>query len=253
MSKLISVYGSSGGGKSTVALALAHTLTKNKRNVILISADTQSPALPVWVPNQKFTANNSLGRVLTASSVNKSVLKDKLIPHPQNKHLAFMGLTDGENPLSYDAFEREKIIALFTLLYELEFDFIIADCTSNAALDTLTITSMEMADHILRIITPDIKGIEFERAQKSWLQNGDFGWENSVRVLNMVRPITPTSEVINSSGSFKYTLPFSEGVLSKFSCGEVMNGFTDSEGVLFLREIALLAQEISEVSIDGIG
>ena len=242
--KLLSVYGSSGSGKSTAALALAQALTEKRKNVVLLSADVQTPALPVWLPGQKFTPSNSLGMVLSSNNISESSIKDRIFVHSQNNRLAFMGLVENENPISYKAFERDKILSLFTLLSSLNFDYIIVDCASNAAWDALAITSMEMADCGIRLITPDVKGVEFEKSQKAWLKNGEFGWEKSMRILSMVRPITPIKDIKASTGSFSHVLPYSESVLCKFSSGELMTGFTDVEGTLFAREISLLAEEM---------
>lgn len=242
--KLVSVYGSSGSGKSTIALSLAQALTVRKKNVVLLSADVQSPALPVWLPNQKFVPNNSLGMVLSANIISEGTLKDRIFVNSKNNRLAYMGLVENENPISYKAFEREKIIACFSQLSDLEFDVIIVDCTSNVAWDTLSMVAMEMADFGIRIITPDVKGLEFEKSQKAWLQNGDFGWEKSIRLLSMVRTSTPVEEIKASAGCFAHILPFSQSVLCKFSAGEQMTGFTDTEGITFQTEIFQLAEEV---------
>ena len=48
---LISSWGSSGSGKTTVALALASAFAKRNADVLLLSAEMRTPLLPVLLPS----------------------------------------------------------------------------------------------------------------------------------------------------------------------------------------------------------
>ena len=94
---LIAVWGSSGAGKTTTALALASVLAQQKRDVLLLSADTRTPMLPVLLPlRSDLDARNSIGPLLSADKVTESMLKDRLLEHPRSRHIYFAGLCSGE-------------------------------------------------------------------------------------------------------------------------------------------------------------
>ena len=60
MAKIITVWGNPGSGKSVFCCCLAKTLTAGKDKAIIISADSATPMLPVWMPDRLQTETASL-------------------------------------------------------------------------------------------------------------------------------------------------------------------------------------------------
>ena len=50
MSKIITVWGNPGCGKSMFCCILAKVLTAGKQKALIINADSSTPMLPVWMP-----------------------------------------------------------------------------------------------------------------------------------------------------------------------------------------------------------
>ena len=63
MSKVITVWGSPGSGKSMFCCILAKALTRDKQKAIIINADISVPMLPVWLPEQMIETGASIGHV----------------------------------------------------------------------------------------------------------------------------------------------------------------------------------------------
>ena len=64
MSKIITVWGNPGCGKSMFCCCLAKVLTANKDKALIINADSSTPMLPVWMPERILETDASIGNVL---------------------------------------------------------------------------------------------------------------------------------------------------------------------------------------------
>ena len=226
--KIIASWGSSGGGKSTVALALAAQATSLKKDTLVICAESRTPALPVYLPASNLSAQNSLGSVLESSdNFTESILKDKIHRHPKSDHLYFMGLVSGEiASITYKAPERRAVINLFHILEDSPFSYVIVDCDSNPIYDSLTLYALEVADTVLRTVSPDGKGLEFQKAQLAWLGSSDaFKTDRHIKIANCVGDTTPMKEASALFGGFDYVLPYAQEVKNKMAAGELLHGF----------------------------
>ena len=248
--KLIASWGSSGAGKTTVALALAAQLAKMKKNTLIISAESRTPALPVYLPAKDFGPQNSLGQVLEyQDTFTESILKDKIHRHPKSDHLYFMGLASGEiASITYKAAERSAVINLLHILKDSPFSYVIVDCDSNPIYDSLTLYALETANTVLRTVSPDVKGFEFQKAQLAWLCNSDsFEVEKHVRIANLISDTTPLKAASDLFGSFDFLLPYATEVKDRMAAGELISGLHDnSKGIEFESQIKRLALRLAE-------
>lgn len=246
--KMIASWGNAGAGKSTVALALAAKLAASNKNVVIISTDAETPALPMYLPfTEKLTLNNSIGELLSMSFFSYDNLKDKIHLHPKSPRIGFMGLVSGENQMNYKAFERNSILEFLRILHDSPFEYIIFDCKSNAMVDGLTLYALEAANFVLRIVTPDVRGYEFQKSQLAWLKNYDYAdVARHIKVASPVFKTTPIKQAELSFNGFDFVLPFSSGVYDKFSAGELLSGFTETDGIKFESEIKKLTRRIME-------
>lgn len=245
MVKMIASWGSGGAGKGVVGLALAAQLADRGKNVVVVNAGRSTPVLPVFLPKQHIPASGSLGELLSAPSVNYSSLKGHIHIHPDSNRIGFMGLVSGETPITYKAFQRDMLINLLHVLNDSPFHYVLFDCQENPVFDPLTQLALQTAEYALRILTPDVRGIEFEKAQKGWLSGiADMRVDGQIRIINPVYPVSPLEDMLAASGSAEYVLPFSNEVYGRHVAGQLLRGHRDKYGIQFDKQISRLAERI---------
>lgn len=249
---LIASWGSSGAGKTTVALALASVFAEQKKDVLILSTEMRTPELPVLLPTAAgLTSKNSIGPLLTGQQeLTESMLKDKMIQHPGSSHIFCSGLASGETAsISYSPPVKTAATNLFRLLEQTPFDFVIVDCDSTPLYDQTTLAALEYAQTGLMTLTPDTKGYEYMKSQMRWLGNSDvFHVEKFIKIANPVYPHTPVKDAAALFGGFFSSLPFAPQVAEKMMAGELLSKFDTTPGVMFGQKMQRLANQIMEVA-----
>lgn len=246
---LIASWGSSGAGKTTVAMALASALAHRKKDVLILSSEMRTPELPVLLPTVTgLTGNHSIGPLLTMSEQTEAALKDRMIGHPKSSHIFCMGFVSGETAaMTYGPPTRAAVTSLFQLLGQTPFQYVIVDCDSNPLYDQTTLAALEYAQLGLSVLTPDTRGYEFQKAQLGWLGNSDVcHMDKFIRIANPVFSHTPIKDAQALFGGFAYTLPFSPQVAEKMMAGELLTGLDTTSGAVFERQISRLADQVEE-------
>lgn len=243
--KTIAVWGSSGAGKTLTSLAIATELAAHKQNVVVINTDTTTPALPVYLPRKtELDANSSVGTLLSQRTIDMIALNSKIHIHPHSDRIGFMGLVSGETPLTYSAFEREKMLELLGVFAATDFDYVIFDCLSNTTNDELSFLALEVSDHVVRVFSPDVKGIEFCKSQDNWLRGaGSIDVDKHIRVCSGAKKRVSPIDQVRAVYSFDYLLPYSPEAESKFIAGELIKGFNETSGIDFKKAINRLVKE----------
>jgi len=98
MSKIITVWGNPGCGKSMFCCCLAKVLTANKDKAIIINADSSTPMLPVWMPERILETDASIGNVLTGLESNTALVAERVTILKEYPFIGVMGYSAGENP-----------------------------------------------------------------------------------------------------------------------------------------------------------
>lgn len=244
--KLIASWGSSGAGKTTIALAVAAELTRRRKDVLVMGMDTRTPMLPVYLPDAKLTPHNSLGAVFE-QDINEGALKDKMVPHPQSDRLYFMGLVSGEVAgITYRIPDRTAVQTLINVLRQSPFAYCIVDC-GNPVMEPITLLALELADVVLRTITPDVRGYEGMKAKLRWLSNSDdtFRTERHLKILNPVYSYTPLAEMEALMGDPEViALPWSGQVAERQLAGRLLTGFDQPEATRFASKIKDIVDRI---------
>lgn len=246
---LTAVWGSSGSGKSAVALALGAALARRKEDTLVICTDSCTPALPVYLPRSTaLTASNSIGGLLELQSPSEASLKGRIHRHPKSNHLFFMGHVSGEvAAITYRPPERAAIVGLIHILQGTPFRHVVLDCASNPVYDSLTLFALEAAGTVVRVVTPDVKGCEFQKAQLGWLSNSDaFHTERHVKLCNLAYPFSPTAEASALCGGFDFSLPYARQVAERMAAGELLAGFNELSAIRFEDGICGLAGCVRE-------
>ena len=210
MSKIITIWGNPGCGKSMFCCCLAKVLTANKDKAIIINADSSTPMLPVWMPDRILETGASIGNVLTGLEINTALAAERVTILKEYPFIGVMGYAAGENPFSYPELKYEKIKLFITEAAKLV-DYIILDCSSNM-LNFFTPTAIEAADLTVRIITPDLRGLNYLRAHRPLLTDDKFHYDSHLTFAGLARPFHAIDEMDHLIGGFDGLLPYAKEI-----------------------------------------
>ena len=210
MSKIITVWGNPGCGKSMFCCCLAKVLTAGKEKALIINADSSTPMLPVWMPERILETSASIGNVLTGLEINTALVAERVTILKEYPFIGVMGYAAGENPFSYPELKYDKI-RLFIEEASKLVDYIILDCSSNM-LNFFTPTAIEAADVIVRIITPDLRGLNYLRAHKPLLTDDKFHYDSHLTFAGLARPFHAIDEMDHLIGGFDGLLPYAKEI-----------------------------------------
>ena len=210
MSKTITVWGSPGSGKSMFCCILAKALTRDKRKAIIISGEPGIPMLPVWLPEQITTTAVSIGQVLTSVEIDTSLVAGHVTVLKNYPYIGLMGYCAGENPLSYPEADYQMVLQLISSAKKLV-DYVILDCGS-AMTNVFTPAAIESGDLVVRIVTPDLKGINYLKAHQPLLADGRFHYHEHMTFAGMARPFHAFYEMGYIIGGFDGLLPYGKEI-----------------------------------------
>ena len=210
MSKTITVWGSPGSGKSMLCCILAKALTRDKRKAIIISGEPGIPMLPVWLPEQITTTAVSIGQVLTSVEIDTSLVASHVTVLKNYPYIGLMGYCAGENPLSYPEADYQMVLQLISSAKKLV-DYVILDCGS-AMTNVFTPAAIESGDLVVRIVTPDLKGINYLKAHQPLLADGRFHYHEHMTFAGMARPFHAFDEMGYIIGGFDGLLPYGKEI-----------------------------------------
>ncbi len=210
MSKTITVWGSPGSGKSMFCCILAKALTREKRKAIIISGEPGIPMLPVWLPEQITTTAVSIGQVLTSVEIDTSLVAGHVTVLKNYPYIGLMGYCAGENPLSYPEADYQMVLQLISSAKKLV-DYVILDCGS-AMTNVFTPAAIESGDLVARIVTPDLKGINYLKAHQPLLADGRFHYHEHMTFAGMARPFHAFDEMGYIIGGFDGLLPYGKEI-----------------------------------------
>ncbi len=210
MSKTITVWGSPGSGKSMFCCILAKALTRDKRKAIIISGEPGIPMLPVWLPEQITTTAVSIGQVLTSVEIDTSLVASHVTVLKNYPYIGLMGYCAGENPLSYPEADYQMVLQLISSAKKLV-DYVILDCGS-AMTNVFTPAAIESGDLVVRIVTPDLKGINYLKAHQPLLADGRFHYHEHMTFAGMARPFHAFDEMGYIIGGFDGLLPYGKEI-----------------------------------------
>lgn len=208
MGKVITVWGSPGSGKSMFCCILAKALTRDKRKAIIINADMNVPMLPVWLPEQIIQTNTSIGQVLSSVEIDTSLVASHVTVLKNYPFIGMMGYAAGENPLSYPEVKYTMVLQLIHAAAKLV-DFVILDCSTSMT-NVFTPAAIEAGDVVIRILTPDLKGINYLKAHQPLLVDERFRFSEHMTFAGLARPFHALDEMGYIIGGFDGLLPYQQ-------------------------------------------
>lgn len=210
MGKVITVWGSPGSGKSMFSCILAQALTRNKRKAIIINAEISVPMLPVWLPEQIIQTNASVGQVLSSVEIDTSLVASHVTVLKSYPFIGLMGYSAGENPLSYPEVKYGMVQQLINAAAKLV-DFVILDCSSNMT-NVFTPAAIEGGDLVVRLLTPDLKGVNYLKAHQPLLGDERFHYDRHMTFAGMARPFHALDEMGHIIGGWDGLLPYGKEI-----------------------------------------
>lgn len=181
MSKIITVCGNPGSGKSLLSCILAEQLSA-KDEVLLINYSDDVPMHPIWQPTQQVNRVKSLGNVLSSAEINIATLSESIEIHEKNKDIGLLGYVSGNTPMEFIDNTYRKSIDLIKSAMNITDGYIIIDCGSEFG-DVFRPAALEMADTALMVLTPDLRGLHYYCTQKEMLSSNPAFKFSEIKVL----------------------------------------------------------------------
>lgn len=210
MSKIITVWGNPGCGKSMFCCILSKVLTAGKQKAIIINADSTTPMLPVWMPDRMLAKSASIGGVLSSLEINSAVVAERVTILKDYPFIGVMGYASGETPFSYPELKYDRIRLLILEASRLV-DYIILDCSSNVV-NFFTPAAIESAHLCIRILTPDLRGVNYLKAHSPLLTDARFCYNSHLKFAGVARPFHAIDEMGHLIGGFDGILPYAKEI-----------------------------------------
>lgn len=242
MAKLIAVYGAPGAGKTCVSIKVGMALylktANNDAPIYYLSPDLIVPTNGLLFPNYKPDEVRSLADVFDNSVITEDIVLANTVTIKSMKNFGALGFKAGDTEYSFPRPTPEKINALFSILNDLA-GYVIVDCAGEAT-DAISRKAMQTADAVLRVVTPDVKGM-------AWYSSHNYSERQDNTDLFNVVNITekdlhlPVSEVGANLKTVAGELPFSEALKQQMLDGELYEALRDNK---YSKKVSALAQKL---------
>lgn len=240
MSKIISVVGSDGCGKTTFSIKLAqeiYRINNGKSKVIVLLPDMKVPSLGFVFPHRKETELFSIGKALDKTDIfREDILKNTVTVKSMN-NFGYLGFKLGENRYSYPQPTKNKILQFISVLKRTA-DYIITDTASNDK-NYISEIALSQADSTVQLIVPDFKCLVYYASNENKICR-DI---NAVKVMNIPANniYYPKDETANYFNKVQYILPYSFQLNKQTFTGKLSEKLSDSK---YLKVLNLIAKEV---------
>ena len=239
MSKIITIWGSPGAGRTTFAAKLAKTIyKKEKAKVICIFTDNQTPVLPVLFPHSKKENLPSIGALLSKTQIEKSDLLNYLVTFKKLKNVGFLGYTDGENKFTYPEFSADKARNLLDTISSVV-DYVIIDCSSDLS-EPLNQAAIQNADSLIKLCSPTLKSVSYFSSQLPLY--GDIVFKPELYVAGLIEnqneSYMPIDDAKHHFGNIKFVIPYCETLRQQSMDGRILEDVKDRKWNEKMRAIA---------------
>mgnify|MGYP003293003076 FL=1 len=228
MAKLIAICGAPGSGKTTVAFKLAQEiyLSTSDCSVTFLSPDIIVPSVGMLFPNYTPDSLFSLSAVLDCTDISDDLIMGNLVTVKNMKNFGCLGFMSGDSKYSFPTPTKEKVMNLLDVLSAAE-GYVFVDC-SNDDSDLISKQAIARADHIIQVITPDLKSM-------TWLNSyGDkitAGLEQCIKVVNITENelYIPLEDVCTHLKNVACVLPYCRQVRQQLLDGRMYDRLTAKE------------------------
>lgn len=238
---MAAIWGSPGSGKTLTSVKIAKCLAEQKKNVIIVGCDSETPLIPLLFPD----ADNvqSLGNLLASPNPTEMSIIKHCVAFGKNKYISLLGYKAKENIRTYPDVSMLQVKELFTLLSDLA-DYVIVDCTSHITNDYLTATALEIAHVTFKIVNPGLKSIVYIQSQRQLLQDTRFKYSEQINLINNVLPSQETHIARESLGGTSYDLPHVTELIEQFDTGNLLDTVFGKNAKQYEKTMNRLVKEI---------
>ena len=153
--------------------------------------------------------------------INTALVAERVCVLKDYPFIGVMGYSAGETPFSYPELKYEKIRQLI-LEAAMLVDFIILDCSSHV-INFFTPTAIEASDLAIRILTPDLRGVNYLKAHQPLLTDAKFHFEDHLTFAGMARPFHAIDEMGHLIGCLDGLLPYAKEIERCGTSGEMFH------------------------------
>lgn len=195
---ILTVCGNHKSGKSLYAVSLAMGILHKtpKATVMLINLSKDVPAHAMWEPTRVISNMNSIGFLFEEGGISVKSVPKYTITHKNYDNIGLIGYCIGDTPITYSDPSYDDIIELIKVADQLA-DYVILDCDTNLLSDFLA-ASIEMADDLSILITPDIDGTLYLQTFKTMYESN----MKYAQVIDKMNYILSPVKTFNGSEAF---------------------------------------------------
>ena len=202
---IISVWGNSGSGVSTLAMKLALEFSRKNKNTVIVDSNFVAPQTKIWFPTKDFPSDISLSTIL-ANNVEMDKVASKITMIDD-----YLGVLGYSRDLSVNSIpgRDDTPSELLSVLNNL-CDIVIIDCQSNITQDVMSFMAVDISDVKIINMTPDLRGLAWYEANVMMLKDK---WASQhaevIKVFNKINLNAPVDAIEKVIGSGDFFLPFS--------------------------------------------
>ena len=244
-SKVIAIWGSPDSGKTTFSVKAAKLLAADKRNVLMIHCDDETPVIPTLISSPE-GSEKSLGDLLSKTNLTVDTVLQHSFAFGSSGYISFLGYVSGDNAISYPEYTLQSVKNLFGLCKRVpDIDFILVDCSHHTISNLLTAYALESADIVFRIGTPDTKSMVYLVSQVQALLDPKFKIHRQIGILNKVRNHSTTLyESAFERGVARYDFSFCPGLEDQFAEQRLLDSLPGKDGKAFDSVLASVMREV---------
>lgn len=201
---IVSIWGSSGSGKTLLSTRMGVLLAKQKKRVLIIYTEMTAVDIAWVYPKEKNFV--SMGELWQQE--NEDIYK-YFMTVPNYKNMAYLSYKPSENIFSYPIFTKFNVVQILNDLQEI-FEYIIVDCTSDISGNMISTVALEMADAVYRLAGTGIKDNFFFDSNLSLISDSRFNANKHITVLSNTKYYEPVHVYRMNYSNIKYELEFEE-------------------------------------------
>lgn len=240
---IIAIWGSPFSGKTTLAVNLAKYISSQKQKVILITADSTTPAVPYIFLPKNISNINSLGKLLEKTNTSLDDVHKHFIELNGNSNLRILSYIAGDNNKTFNPYTSLEVSRLFSFLKQLD-AFIIIDCCSNLINDVLSSEALKSCDVAFNLISGNLKAISF--------MSSNFEEFNKIIPQNYYNIFSCTQkeqkEDLLKSAKYNptFNLSYTNEIYSQFNNGNYYFEFISKKSKPYTNELMKIYSKILE-------
>lgn len=239
---LIAIWGSPNSGKTVTTVKLAKAFAAQKLNVLVLCCDALCPSVSTIAP-QGADKHHSLGELLSLPTLTQEDLLRYALPLDVSPRIAFLGYKKGDNAFTYASYNRERAVDLLTLARHLA-DVVLVDCSSFLSADPLSTVTLELADHVVRLHSCDLKSLMFYASYLPLVSDARFRRTSILSVMSNVKQGQDSREYSQVFGGIQVMLPHVPEMEQQAATVRLLDDSSGKEAAVYSKALQLIMAQL---------